>query len=105
MSKWPTSYVFLLIQIRTVSTIHVQLQKGVSSARSDDTKSLKGVVLEWITPRDVALNPPLTRNVKTNRGFHHNATGALLCPAGLNWNDAEYVLFPPACLIPILLTL
>ncbi|TDL18751.1 hypothetical protein BD410DRAFT_842620 [Rickenella mellea] len=63
------------------------IQKGVSSARSDDTKSLKGAVLDWITPRNVPLNPPLARNVKTNRGFHHPTTGALLCPAGLDWQD------------------
>jgi hypothetical protein len=67
----------------------LQVQKGVSSARSDDTKSLKGTVLDWITPRDVPLNPPLSRNVKTNRGFHHNATGALLCPAGADWDVPE----------------
>jgi hypothetical protein len=66
-----------------------QIQKGVSSARSDDTKSMKGAVLEWITPRDIPLDPPLSRNVKMNRGFHHNTTGALLCPAGVDWNNPE----------------
>lgn len=65
------------------------IQKGVSSARSDDTKSMKGAVLDWITPQGVPLNPPLSRNVKTNRGFHHNAAGALLCPAGVDWGDPE----------------
>ncbi len=69
--------------------VYRQIQKGVSSARSDDTKSLKGVVLEWIAPRDKPLNPPLSRSVKTNRGFNHPVTGALLCPAGLDWNDPE----------------
>jgi hypothetical protein len=73
----------------SLSSILLQVQKGVSSARSDDTKSMKGAVLEWITPRDVPLNPPLSRNVKTNRGFHHSATGALLCPAGADWDDLE----------------
>jgi hypothetical protein len=69
---------------------HLQkLQKGVSSARSDDTKSLKGIVVDWITPRDALLIPPLSRNVKTNRGFHHPVTGRLLCPAGLDWSDEE----------------
>ena len=63
-----------------------KIQKGISSARSDDTKSLK---LDWITPRDIALNPPLSHNVKVNRGFHHPRTSALLCPAGIDWNDAE----------------
>ncbi|KAF8342369.1 hypothetical protein F5887DRAFT_1215964 [Amanita rubescens] len=65
------------------------IQKGMSSARSDDTKSLKGVVLDWITPRDMPLNPPLSRSVKTTRGFNHPVTGALLCPAGLDWNDPQ----------------
>ena len=67
----------------------LKIQKGISSARSDDTKSLKGVVLDWITPRDKPLSPPLSRNVKTTRGYHHLRTGALLCPAGLDWNDTE----------------
>jgi hypothetical protein len=67
----------------------LEIQKGISSARSDDTKSLKGVVLDWITPRDKPLSPPLSRNVKTTRGYHHLRTGALLCPAGLDWNDPE----------------
>lgn len=68
-----------------------KIQKGIATARSDDTKSLKGVVLDWITPRDTALQPFLSRNVKTNRGFHHPVTGSLLCPAGLDWNDIELV--------------
>lgn len=75
------------------------IQKGVSSARSDDTKSLKGAVLDWIFPRDgdmrnaLPLDPPpqpLSRNVKTNRGFYHPITGELLCPAGLNYKDADF---------------
>jgi len=69
-----------------------KIQKGISSARSDDTKSLKGMVVDWITPRDMPLVPPLSRNVKMNRGFHHSVTGALLCSAGLDWRDAEWVL-------------
>ncbi|RDB25923.1 hypothetical protein Hypma_006362 [Hypsizygus marmoreus] len=66
------------------------LQKGSSSARSDDTKSLKSAVIDWITPRGEPLIPPLPRNVKTCRGFNHEATGALLCPANLDWSDPEY---------------
>lgn len=68
-----------------------QIQKGVSGARSDDTKALKVAVLDWITPRGQPLSPPLTRNVKTDRGFHHERTGALLCPAGLDWSNIECV--------------
>lgn len=68
----------------------LQIQKGASSARADDTKSLKGAILDWITPRGQSLIPPLARNVKTDRGFHHERTGALLCPAGLDWSNTEY---------------
>jgi hypothetical protein len=67
-----------------------QIHKGASSARSDDTKSLKSAVLDWITPRGQPLNPPLARNVKNERGFHHERTGALLCPADLDWSNNEY---------------
>ncbi|RDB27960.1 hypothetical protein Hypma_002108 [Hypsizygus marmoreus] len=65
------------------------IQKGSCSARSDDTKSLKSAVIDWITPRNEPLIPPLPRNVKSCRGFHHEATGALLCPANLDWSDPE----------------
>jgi hypothetical protein len=68
---------------------YIQIQKGASSARSDDTKSLKGAILDWITPRGQSLNPPLARNIKSDRGFHHERTGALLCPAGFDWSEVE----------------
>ncbi|KAH6918194.1 hypothetical protein BKA70DRAFT_1088146 [Coprinopsis sp. MPI-PUGE-AT-0042] len=64
------------------------IQKGSSTARADDTKGLKGVIIDWITPPGEALRPPLTRNVKTDRGFYHDVTGRLLCPIGLDWKDA-----------------
>ena len=68
-----------------------QIKKGASSARSDDTKSLKSAILDWITPRGQALTPALSRNVKIDRGFHHERTGALLCPADMDWSNDEYV--------------
>ncbi|KAH6904057.1 hypothetical protein BKA70DRAFT_1109709 [Coprinopsis sp. MPI-PUGE-AT-0042] len=63
------------------------IQKGSSTARADDTKGLKGVIIDWITPPGEALRPPLSRNVKTDRGFYHDVTGRLLCPIGLDWKD------------------
>ncbi|KIM54554.1 hypothetical protein SCLCIDRAFT_30996 [Scleroderma citrinum Foug A] len=48
-----------------------KLSKGASGARGDNTKSLKGTVLDWITPRGQSLVPPLARNVKVDRGFNH----------------------------------
>ncbi|KAH7918332.1 hypothetical protein BV22DRAFT_1024769, partial [Leucogyrophana mollusca] len=66
-----------------------QPPEGAASSRSGDTKSLKGAVIDWITPRGQSLQPPLARNVKVDRGFHHERTGALLCPAGLDWANNE----------------
>jgi hypothetical protein len=70
----------------------MQVKKGASSARSDDTKSLKSAILDWITPRGQALIPALSRNVKIDRGYNHERTGALLCPAGMDWSNTEYAI-------------
>ena len=61
---------------------------------------MKGAILDWIVPRGDTLDPPLARNVKTDRGFHHERTGALLCPTGLDWSNIEYVIriLRPCCL-------
>ncbi|KAG2099567.1 uncharacterized protein F5147DRAFT_747266 [Suillus discolor] len=72
-----------------VDVIAELLTKGASGARGDDTKSLKGSVLDWITPKGQSLVPPLAHNMKIDRGFHHEWTGALLCPAGLNWSNSK----------------
>jgi hypothetical protein len=84
------SYIFKVI---CFSHTPCQLTKGTSGVRGDDTKSLKGSVLDWITLKGQNLIPPLTRNVKVDQGFHHERTGALLCPAGLNWSNSECVTF------------
>ncbi|KAJ3518244.1 hypothetical protein NMY22_g13777 [Coprinellus aureogranulatus] len=63
------------------------LTRGVNGARSDDLKTMKAAVIEWITPEGGVLIPPLTRNVKTGRGFYHDATGAFLCPTDYDWDD------------------
>jgi hypothetical protein len=68
----------------------LKIQKGSAGARADDTKGLKGVILDWITPRGQSLQPPLMRNVKTDRGFYHPRTGELLCPIDLDWTNNEY---------------
>ncbi|KAF6741164.1 hypothetical protein DFP72DRAFT_1084751 [Ephemerocybe angulata] len=62
-------------------------RKGAAASRGDDTKSLKSVIIDWITPQGGSLVPPLSRNVKSDRGYYHFTTGNLLCPAVLNWND------------------
>jgi hypothetical protein len=67
----------------------MQIQKGVSGARADDTKSLKSAIIDWIAPPGEVVDPPLSRTNKSDRGFHHDRTGALLCPAGLDWHNIE----------------
>ncbi|KAG2092132.1 uncharacterized protein F5147DRAFT_657752 [Suillus discolor] len=88
------SYPGLLEQLRDGSeedVLHVGelIGKGATAARGEDTKSLKPVVIDWITPAGEAVLPSLPRNSKISRGFNHPITGHLLCPAELDWNDAE----------------
>ncbi|KAG6906158.1 hypothetical protein DXG01_015548 [Tephrocybe rancida] len=65
------------------------IQKGAGASCADDTKSMKGAIIDWITPPDGHLTPPLNRRLKSTRGYRHEATGALLCPANLDWNDPQ----------------
>ncbi|KAH6893897.1 hypothetical protein BKA70DRAFT_1118179 [Coprinopsis sp. MPI-PUGE-AT-0042] len=73
-----------------VMAVSAMVRSGANSARSDDTKTLKSAIVDWITPPDgQPLNPPIARNVKMDRGFLHPRTGFLLCPVDLNWQDEE----------------
>ncbi|KAG2030863.1 hypothetical protein BDR03DRAFT_936543 [Suillus americanus] len=73
------------------------LGKGVSGARGDDTKTLKSTVLEWLVPRGQVVILPLSQNIKSDRGFNHEVTSALLCPAGLDWsNGFKHVFTSPS---------
>ncbi|KAJ3535197.1 hypothetical protein NMY22_g6599 [Coprinellus aureogranulatus] len=73
-----------------VMAIASMLQKGAASARSDDTKSLKGAVVDWVERQgEQRIEPPISRNMKQKRGFEHERTGFLLCPPQLDWNDPE----------------
>ncbi|KIJ10964.1 hypothetical protein PAXINDRAFT_85259, partial [Paxillus involutus ATCC 200175] len=72
-----------------VVSIAELIQKGASSARADDMKSMKVAIIDWITPKDQILNPHIPRNVKTGRGFHYECIGALLCPTGYNWENVD----------------
>ncbi|KAL4063283.1 hypothetical protein V8B97DRAFT_2026475 [Scleroderma yunnanense] len=65
------------------------IQKGANGTRADDTKGMKGLIIDWITPKGQSLIPHIHHNVKSGCGFNHVCTGALLCPAGLNWNNLE----------------
>ncbi|KAJ2925451.1 hypothetical protein H1R20_g11642, partial [Candolleomyces eurysporus] len=48
------------------------LGRGVRSGRADDAKGLKPVVIDWVTPLNGMLIPPV---------------GKYLCPTDYNWND------------------
>lgn len=50
---------------------------------------MKGPILDWLAVGE-ALVPLLHRRDKSLRGFNHPRTGALLCPAGLDWNAQGY---------------
>ncbi|KAG1863140.1 hypothetical protein F4604DRAFT_1882247 [Suillus subluteus] len=62
---------------------NLQVGKGAAGARGDDTKTLKSAILDWLSPKGEAIQPPLHRNSKIDRGFNHELTGSLLCPC---WN-------------------
>ena len=64
----------------------LQIQRGASGSRADDTKGMKGAIIDWITPEGQTLNPPLNCRYKHDRGYRHDRTGALLCPTGIDWN-------------------
>ncbi|KAF6760739.1 hypothetical protein DFP72DRAFT_988103 [Ephemerocybe angulata] len=72
---------------REVFYVGDMLNRGAASARSDDTKSLKSAIVDWITPPSGILIPPIQRNIKTDRGFHHPTTGNLLCPVSMDWEN------------------
>ncbi|KAG6904064.1 hypothetical protein DXG01_012839, partial [Tephrocybe rancida] len=63
------------------------LQKGAASARSDNTCSLKSVIIDWIMPAGKSLMPLISCHIKRDCGFHHERTGELLCPTRKDWSD------------------
>jgi hypothetical protein len=67
----------------------LQLGKGASGARGDNTKTLKSAILKWLVPRGQAVIPPHSQSIKLDCRFNHEVTGALLCPAGLDWSNVE----------------
>ena len=79
----------IFIHLTVIFIRHWQIQKGANGARADDTKGMKGPIIDWITPKGQSLVPHIPRNVKAGRGFNHERTGALLCPAGLDWKNIE----------------
>lgn len=52
---------------------------------------MKSAIIDWLVPLGKPLIPPISPNIKIDRGFNHEVTGALLCPAGTDWSDTEQV--------------
>ncbi|KIN98227.1 hypothetical protein M404DRAFT_10623 [Pisolithus tinctorius Marx 270] len=65
-----------------------QLQKGADGARGDDTANLKQDIVSWLTDLFHPIEPPLRTTTKDERGFMHDVTGKLICPAEFDWDLA-----------------
>ncbi|KAI0647704.1 hypothetical protein C8Q79DRAFT_1008119 [Trametes meyenii] len=68
------------------------LKLGASGAKSDDTGSLRGAVIDWLKAGNKSqpnLTSTLEREKKIGRGFRNDITGKLLCPVMLDWNDEK----------------
>ncbi|KAG1865087.1 hypothetical protein C8R48DRAFT_772790 [Suillus tomentosus] len=61
-------------------------KRGADAARGDDTSTLKDLVATWLNED---FHPPklLRSDDKQSRGFLHDISGKLLCPAEWDWGD------------------
>ncbi|KAF9033837.1 hypothetical protein BJ165DRAFT_1514308 [Panaeolus papilionaceus] len=61
----------------------------ISEAKNSDTNTLRHLITKILpeNPNRDVIDPPLTGKSKSERGFNHKMTGALLCPLSLR---AEY---------------
>lgn len=66
-----------------------QIQDGLQASRAKDSKDLSAAVVHWIKPSEGESKTPLDGRTRRNRGFQHDATGALLCPLNLDWSRPE----------------
>ena len=85
--------VHLLLPLLDLSYVLTSIpdSEGIHGACADDMKGIKCAIIDWITPKGQSLTPHIPWNGKAGRGFNHKHTGALLCPAGLDWNNWECV--------------
>ncbi|KAJ7290571.1 hypothetical protein C8J57DRAFT_1493280 [Mycena rebaudengoi] len=80
-----------------------EIQDGLGGARSDDTSTLKGTVIEYLMPppppsvpreppaEPTLLSPPLSRTgSKAGHGWMHPRTAELLCPLKYMANPETY---------------
>ncbi|KAK7020395.1 hypothetical protein R3P38DRAFT_3549618 [Favolaschia claudopus] len=68
-----------------------QIALGVSGSRGEDANTLKKCVLEYLNADTaVAVDPPISKTSKAERGYNHSVTAKLLCPAKKPPTDATY---------------
>jgi hypothetical protein len=75
------------VNVEIILIILLQLRKGAGGARGDDAANLKLVIVSWIVALFGNPLPPLSPNIKSDRGFEHDVTGHLLCPIDYDWTD------------------
>ncbi|KAG1784686.1 uncharacterized protein HD556DRAFT_1250963 [Suillus plorans] len=63
-----------------------KLKKGADAARGDDTSTLKDLVATWVN-QDFRPSRLLKSDEKQSRGFTHDVSGMLLCPAEWDWGN------------------
>ncbi|KIK31934.1 hypothetical protein CY34DRAFT_19430 [Suillus luteus UH-Slu-Lm8-n1] len=61
----------------------------LTSGKEEDIIHIGKLLGKWVSGIGQVIIPPLSRNIQSDQGFNHEATGVLLCPAGLDWSDVE----------------
>ncbi|KAI9059486.1 hypothetical protein FKP32DRAFT_1579870 [Trametes sanguinea] len=67
----------------------LQLLVGSNAARSDDTRSIKIAIVEWLSGSLKDAGVVLRPMDKAQRGFNNPVTGRLLCPVVLDFDDEQ----------------
>ncbi|KAI0703344.1 hypothetical protein C8T65DRAFT_654912 [Cerioporus squamosus] len=74
---------------RTLQSIQTTLFAGSNAERSDNTRTVKINIIEWMANKLKVAGVSLSSTTKDNRGFNNPVTGAELCPAELDYNDEQ----------------
>ncbi|KAG2343819.1 hypothetical protein BDR05DRAFT_947920 [Suillus weaverae] len=80
---------FIWIHVKGILQLKELQDTPVKDYPPDWVKGPLSAVLEWLVPRGQVIILPLSQNIKSDHGFNHEVTGALLCPTGLNWSNVE----------------
>ncbi|THV00286.1 hypothetical protein K435DRAFT_461970 [Dendrothele bispora CBS 962.96] len=77
------------VEAAELTKYYSELDLGANGARVNDVNNIRGKVAEWLNCRRVPPRPPLKGNTRVGRGFRNPATGRLLCPIDLDWDNAQ----------------